>query len=346
MNPSLSRVFITIQYTACIVLVIFAIVIARQVEFVYNKDLGFDKEQTMIITNPYWGDKEKTMAFRERLYRYVDAQPSMSGVTGTTFRFGNGLNMNGHYLNGKHEMIGEIKVDYDYFALNKIAIVKGREFSRDFALDTSRLILDKEYQDTAGSKTMSNLIVNETLYDMLGRPPLNEPVKSLAGVIVGVCKDYFYTGLQQKIGPLYHECRPNRLGYFWLRLAANQNVASVIRNVKSKYDEITNHEPFSYTFMDEDVKTAYESHARWLKVISAASWMAIIIACLGLFGLSAIAAVNRTKEIGIRKVLGASALDLFMTLNKQTVLLIVLSICMAVPVALYISKSWLENFAY
>jgi putative ABC transport system permease protein len=346
LNPALSKIFIALQYTACTVLIVLSIVIARQIDFVNNKDLGFDKDQTLIVRNPFWGNNEKTVSLGEQLHQYVALQPAIAGITGSTFRYGNGLNMNGHNINGQKEMIAEITVDYDYFELNKIPFVEGRAFSRQYSSDTTRLTIPKEQLDTLGSQKKTNLVVNETLYNMLGRPPLNELNKPLGGIIVGVCRDYFFEGLQQKIGPLYHICRPGHIGYFWFKIGSHQRIASVVGMVKSKFNSLTNGEDFTYSFMDDDVKVLYESHERWLKVISAASWMAIFIACLGLFGLSALVVVNRTKEIGIRKVLGASVLQLFYTLNKQSLVMVLLSIIIAVPIAIYISDSWLQNFAY
>jgi putative ABC transport system permease protein len=345
LNPTLSKVFITLQYTACIVLIVFSIVIARQIHFVNNKDLGFDKEQTVIIQNPYW-DKDKTLSLREQLYRFASSQPSIVGVTGSTFRYGTGSERNGHTINGTKYLLNNMVVDFDYFEYNKIPIVKGRSFSREYVLDTVRMNIPKQQLDSLNTQTRSNMVVNETLYNMLDQPPLNEWNKQLGGFIVGVCKDYFFMGLDQKIAPAYHVCRPGRIRFFWFRLAKGQNLATNINKLKSEFNKATGGEDFSYYFMDDDVKSLYESHERWFKIISFASWMAIFIACLGLFGLSAVVAVNRTKEIGIRKVLGASATQLFYTLNRQSLIIVLVSILIAIPIANYVSSNWLENFAY
>jgi putative ABC transport system permease protein len=348
LNPTLSKIFISLQYTACIVLIVFSIVIARQIRFINNKDLGFDKEQTILVRNPYgWGGgPQKTLSLREGLYRFASSQASIAGMTGATFRYGIGSESNGHTINGVKTMINSMYVDYDYFEYNRIPIIKGRSFSREFPADTSRLNIPKERLDSLNTQTRSNMVVNETLYSMLGQPPLNELNKPLGGYIVGVCKDYFFMGLDQKIAPAYHRCRPDRLGYFWFRIAKGQDIAANISKLKSEFNKETNGEDFSYYFMDEDVKNLYESHERWLKIISFASWMAIFIACLGLFGLSAVVAVNRTKEIGIRKVLGASVTQLFYALNKQSLMIVLVSILTAIPIANYVSNNWLENFAY
>lgn len=345
LSPSLSRLFIGVQYTACIVLIVLAIVIARQIDYVYNKDMGFDKEQVLIVNNPYWGDKLKTLALREKLQQYASSKPALIGFTASTFRFGGGLNRNGHIINGERQLISEMTVDYDYFEFNKIQIVHGRPFSPQFLNDTSRLDIPREKLDSLSTQKRSNLVVNATLYGILGNPPLNELNRPLGGIIVGVCKDYFIEGLQQKIAPVYHLCRPQILGYFSFRIGKGENIASVLGSFQTEWKKFSE-DPFTYSFMDEDVKLVYESNARWMKIISAASWMAIFIASLGLFGLSAVTAVNRTKEIGIRKVLGARILQLFYTLNRQIAIIVLVAVVIAMPIAVYIADSWLQDFAY
>ena len=346
MDPSLSKIFITLQYTACIVLIVYSIVIAQQIKFINNKDLGFEKEQTLIVKNPFWGDRQKTLALRDQLYQYAASQPDLTGATGADFRFAGISNRNGHNIDGKKEMIASMNIDYDYFTFNKISLLKGRFFSKEFISDTARLNISKEQLDSTATRTQAHLVVNETLYKMLGFPPLNEVNRSLGGIIVGVSSDYFFMGLQQKIEPAYHRCNPKGLGYFWFKIGENKDIVAATNKLKSRFKELTNGEELKFSFMDEDINVVYESHQRWLKVINVASWMAVFIACLGLFGLSAIIAVNRTKEIGIRKVLGASVVHVFYSLNRQTLLIVLLSIIIAVPVALYVSNSWLQNFAY
>lgn len=344
-SPALSKVFITLQYTACIVLIVFAVVIARQMTHIYNKDLGFEKEQTLLLQNPFRFDDKKTVSLREQLKNYVTAQSSFTNFSGTGSRYGFADNMNGFVINGKREYAIEMSVDYDYFNFHKIPIVKGRVLSPDFKIDTSRQNFPQEALDSTSSRTMSNIVVNETLYNLLGKPPLGEINRSMGSIIVGVCKDYYTMSVNRKIDPAYHVCRPKHIGYFLLKVGKGQNVATVLDKLKPEWDKITANQPFSFYFMDEDVRKQYESYARWMKIITSASWLAIFIACLGLFGLSAVTAVNKTKEVGIRKVLGASLAQLFYSLNKGTLLIILLSIIIAIPVAVYISNQWLQNFA-
>ncbi len=346
LNPSLSKVFVTLQYTACIVLIVFAIVIARQMAFIYNKDMGFDKEQVLFLENPFRQDEGKSILLREKISNYVGSKPSFTSFTGVGHRFAQGFNMNGHVIDGKREYVAVMNIDYNYFAFHKIPIVKGRDFSPDYKIDTSRQNFPQEALDSMSSRTMANIVVNEKLYTMLGNPPLGEINRAMGSIIVGVCRDYYYMGATQKVGPAYHVCNPKQVGYFEIKIGKGENTAAVLDKLKAEWSTATNNEPFTYSFLDADVKVLYESIERWMKIIKSASWLAIFIACLGLFGLSAVTALNRTKEVGIRKVLGAGMAQLFYSLNKGTFLMVLLSVLIAVPVAVYISRDWLESFPY
>jgi putative ABC transport system permease protein len=346
LNPSLSKLFLTLQYTACVVLIVFAIVIAQQMKFIYSKDIGFDKEQVLFVENPFRENVEKTVSLRDKMMNYANSQTAFTGFTGVGHRYAQGYNMNGHVINDKREYIAEMRIDYNYFAFHKISIVKGRDFSPDFKIDTSRQEFPKDAMDSTSSSTSSNIVVNETLYKMLGNPELGVINRSMGSIIVGVCKDYAYMGATNKIGPAYHICRPKSDGYFEMKIGKGQDMSAVMDKLKTEWNAATNNEPFSYSFLDQDVNKLYEALERWMHIINSASWLAIFIACLGLFGLSAVMAANRTKEMGIRKILGAGLPQLFFALNKTTFLLVLLSIVIAIPVANYIAKDWLESFAF
>ena len=184
-------------------------------------------------------------------------------MTGASFKYASDNNSNGHIINGKRVYLNEMTVDYNYFEFNRIPIVSGRAFSPAFATDTARLKLTKDQHDTLSSTAGAYVVVNETLYNMLGKPALGSIDRSLGGIIIGV-----------------------------------------------------------------------------------ASFSAILIACLGLFGLSAIISISRTKEIGIRKVLGAEIAALYLNLNKGTLVMIGVSIIIALPIARWIATNWLHGFAY
>ncbi len=344
LNPRLSKVFVTLQYTACIVLIVFATVIAKQMSFIYNSELGFDKEQVLFLENPFRQDIAKSTSLREKMSNYVSSQPSFTNFTGVGHRFASGFNMSGYVINGKREYVAEMNTDYNYFSFHKIPIIKGRDFSPENKIDTSRQDFPESAMDSLSSRTRANIVVNETLYKMLGNPPLDVINRNMGSIIVGVSRDYYFMGATQKVGPAYHLCNPKRVGFFEVKIGKGENISAVLDKLKTEWNKDTNNEPFSYSFMDEDVSVLYESLQRWMNIIKSASWLAIFIACLGLFGLSALTAVNRTKEIGIRKVLGAGITQLFYSLNKGTFLMVLLSIIIAVPISIYISNDWLESF--
>ncbi len=331
-SPNLSRVMVVVQYTTCIVMLIASLVIAQQMKFMNEKELGFDKEQVLIVENPDWREPQKTMATWERLQAYTEAASQIVGFSGTGHTFGEGYNINLEKINGKEEGIVVFDVDYSYFDLLGLTILQGRNFSPAIPSDTSR-------QAPA-------VVINETLYKMLGdEATLGEYNETLRRTIVGVVEDYHYTSVALPIGPAMHQLRPASSLFFWFRLHT-ADIPVAIQKLKAEWQKITDNQPFSYTFLDQDVAKLYESQQRWMSTINTATSFTILVACLGLFGLSGINALNRVKEIGIRKVMGASVRQVFLLLNQDIILLALVSFVLAVPVAGFLMHRWLQDFAY
>jgi putative ABC transport system permease protein len=279
--------------------------------------------------------------------QYAASDPGINKMATTTFRFGGRFGSNGHIINGNREQVYSNNVDYNYFNLMNIPLVKGRFFAPEFTSDTTRLVVDKEKLIKETSVTPRNLVVNETLYKMLGEPPIDNSInRSLGGMIVGVCKDYHFFGLTQKVSPMYHSCNVTYPRYVYLKLTAGNNLPVEVNKIKSHWDAMTGNQPFEFSFLDQDIRKEYDQYTKWMETINISAILAIIIACLGLFGLSAINAVNRTKEIGIRKVMGASVKSIFAKLNQQVIVLAVISFVIAMPVAYYLMQNWLNDFAY
>ncbi|GAB2842351.1 ABC transporter permease [Ferruginibacter profundus] len=346
LNPRLSKTFVVIQYTSCIVLIISSLVIFRQMKFMLHKDLGFDKEQVVVIKAPDSYNNPNTNLMKERFYQFAAKDPGITNVTATTFTFSDGFNMNSHLINDKQEMVSELSVDYNYFDFNKIPIIKGRAFSPDMPTDTAAFEIPVALIDSQSSSTSMAIIVNETLYNMLGKPPMDEINKPMGGRIIGVSKDYHFWGLTQKIGPAYHLCSPTVSAFYWCKIKPGQDIPQVMDRIHTNWNAITNSAPFEFNFMDETVQRFYEPYQKWMQTINLFSWIAIFVSCLGFFGLSGLNAINRTKEVGIRKILGASITEIYMLLNKEFIVLIAVAILVAVPLANYFMYSWLENFAY
>jgi putative ABC transport system permease protein len=346
LNPVLSKSLVIIQFAICVILIISSIAINKQMHFINQTSMGFDKNQVVLIQNPYsWDDKKSANVLKGRLYHFVASAPYLDDMTTASFDFG-GYNENGHLINGTRVPIQELQVDYNYFSFNKIPILKGRTFSRDISSDTAELKLTKEQTIPKNSTARHNVVINETMYNLLGKPKLGEFNRELGGLIIGVCKDYHTDDLTKKIMPAYHKVNPRYTGYYWIRIKAGQNIPKAMENIKDNWNVLTNYAAFSYTFMDDEVAKSYDAYMRWMSTITTSCFLAILIACLGLFGLSGLTTLNRTKEIGIRKVLGASVSNLFLLLNRGTLLLATGSFIIAAPIAFYLVHQWLDNFAY
>jgi putative ABC transport system permease protein len=346
LNPYLSKLLIITQFSICIILLVSSLVISKQIRYTNSKDLGFEKDQIISIQNPYgFDDKEKTFQLRERLFHSAAEEPAIENVTSTFFPY-KGYNGNIHVINNEKVLVQDFNVDFNYFSFFKIPIVKGRSFSPSLTEDSALLKLNADQTMEIGSAVRQSVVVNETLYKMLGEPPLDEINRPLGGKIIGVCKDYYADDLTKKIAPAYHRIERGYIGYFWIKIKAGQSIPLVLNKLKVKWNALTANQPFTYAFLDEEVARSYDGYLRWMKTIAVSSLLAIILACLGLFGLSGLTTANRTKEVGIRKVLGASIPDLFLMLNKSILIIALLSFVIAVPISFYLMSKWLQNFAY
>jgi len=346
LNPFLSKFLIVTQFSVCIILVISSLAIGKQMRYMSETKLGFDADQIVSVENPFSDDKTATYLLKDRLTNYASHQPALAGVSATYFPFGGYGNINNHLIGGEKTMVEVFDIDYNYFSFYKIPIVMGREFSSQIATDSMRFKLTDDQVMKGASAARQNVVVNETLYKMLRQPPLNEYNREVGGSIIGVCKDYHSDDLTKKIGPAYHRIARNYVPFFSFKIKAGQNIATAMSDIKTNWAKLTGGEPFSYKFLDEDVAKSYEVYLRWMRTIVASCVLAIVIACMGLFGLSALTTLNRIKEIGIRKVMGASVKELFMLLNRSTVVMAIISFIVAVPVSIFFVNSWLENFAY
>lgn len=330
-NPRFSKGIVIMQYTVCVVLMFAAFVISLQMHYISNKDLGFDKDQVLMVKNPTW-DANFTQRVHDRLYVYAQSQPSILYFSGMNNGLDGGYNTNGFMLNGEQRWMKQISVDYNYFKMLGIKFIAGRPFSRDISSDTSR--------------TTTPSIVNETLFKMLGKDAkvgaYNEAIRS---TIIGVVKDYNFETLTQKIGPEQHTLLRQYEQFFMFKVKAGE-MQSTIAKIQRQWKQITGNYPFDYTFLDVSIANMYEANKRWQNIIQAACFFAIFIACLGLFGLSSVNAVNRTKEIGIRKVLGASIKDVVTALSSGFIITFIIAILIAAPIAYWIMNNWLQDFAY
>ncbi|CCH51905.1 protein of unknown function DUF214 [Fibrisoma limi BUZ 3] len=331
-NPVLSRALVVVQYGICLFLMTAALVMNRQMRFIAQKDLGFDKEHVLVVNN-YDQNPDKVKLVRERLVDLKRTNPDLVAVSGTSSSLGRGTNMYFYKINDEDTWVYSYGVDYDYLPLLNLRLTQGRNFSPRFPSDTA-------------SKEQA-VIINEALARRLGKDfALNQPLKPLGNQrVIGVVKDYHFSTLESKIEPMMLRVDPKSAGQFLLKLRAGASPETIAR-IGSDWKQLSDGQPFNYTFLDQDIAKQYESYSRWMNIMASATLFAILVACLGLFGLSGLNAANRTKEIGIRKVLGATVSQLFLLLNRETFRLALLAFALGVPAAWWLMSKWLQDFAY
>jgi putative ABC transport system permease protein len=295
-----------------------------------NKKVGYDKEQLMYL--PLRGETQKSYGV---LKKELLAANIVKGVSGTmqppTFMSANG---GGAEWDGKDPnfdpLIGFGVVDFDYVETMKIEMAEGRSFSEKFSTDTSKSVL-----------------VNEEVVKLMGTQSAVGKRFDFAvlGVIIGVMKNYHYQSIQNNIEPLALYVSPNQVNYAILRLPAG-DIPSSLERVKTVWQKVFPAYPFEYKFFDEDFARMFQTDERLSTLLKYAAVLAILIACLGLFGLASFMTEQRTKEIGIRKVLGATVSGITIMLSKEFVQWVIVANLIAGPVAYLLTTKFLQNYAY
>ena len=325
------KALVSVQYSFSLLLIIATIVVQKQTRFLNTKDLGFDKEQVLVIQIANTHLEQHIKGFISAL----KAEPAIQSVTATNRVPGQSFNgygviPEGYSLND-HIMANVLETDAEFAKTYNISVIQGRYFSPVMATDTNRAVIINE--------TMANQLHWK---DALGKK--FEVYEETKGTIIGVVKDFNFSTLRENIRPLAIILRNNPL-YLSIKLAPHNVQESVnkIGGIWKKYDQ---ENPYEYFFIDEQLNHFYETDIRLLRALTIFSLLAICIASVGLFGLSLYAARQRVKEIGIRKVLGAPVFSIVRLLSRDLVSLVLISALIAFPLAWWSMNSWLQDFAY
>ena len=336
-DSALRNTLVVFQFTISVILMIGTLVIYSQLQYIRNKELGFTKEQVLILHNTT-GLNGHTKAFTNKLLQLQGVEKiTISGflpLTGS--RSAQGF-INVPRFDGKNFTIMQLwSVDDNYLPVFKIPLKNGRNFSAQYPTDSSAVI------------------VNETAAKLFaGADPVNKKIyrigdlstgKLVAYNIIGVIKDFNFNSLHETVAPLVLSLQQDNAGIA-LRINS-RDIPGLLNKIKAKWQSMASSQPFSYTFLDEAFSKQYGADERRGQIFLLFSILAIFIACLGLFGLVSFAAAQRSREISIRKVLGAAVADIFSLLSKDFIKLLVLSICIASPVAWWVMSKWLQDFAY
>ena len=327
-----SQFLVVFQIAMSAVLVISALIMTSQLDYLRTKPLGFDSEHLIAVSRL---SKLRDLG-PKGIETYRDALLSHHAILGVTpiyHMMRNGYQSRGAVIHDGTTLKGvEIFfVDYDFVPTLDIKLIEGRNYSRELVTDPT-----------------ASVIINQTLAKQLGPgPPLGKTLKFFDDMtVIGVVKDFHFRSLHHKIGPALLKCNPeHQFSHLLVRVRAD-DIPGTLTFMEEQWEAVTQSPGFRYSFLDEGIDRQYRTEERWHRMIGYGTLFAIFIACLGAFGLTALAVTRRTKEIGVRKVLGASTPHLVMLLSREFMLLILLANLIAWPIAYYAMHRWLQDFAY
>lgn len=330
-------VLVVFQFFTSIVLIICTIVIFRQLNFIQTKSLGFNKEQVLIIDDAY-ALNNNAEAFKNEVLRIPGV---VSGTYSSFLPVSNSSRNDNTFwsqptIDTKSGFNTQVwRVDYDYFATMGMQIAEGRAFSKDFGGDSTAVVINE---------TTAKLIGHEK--DAIGKKiyTLSDGRDVVPYNIIGVVKNFHFESLRQNIGPVVFRLGRS-IGLASFKVEA-KNVNSIITQVQSKWKALAPSLPFNHRFLDESFDQMYRTEQRVSSLALTFAILAIVVACLGLFGLASFIAEQRTKEIGIRKVLGLSTEGIVRLLSKDFLKLVLIAFAVATPVAWYFMHRWLQDFAF
>ncbi|SEI43061.1 putative ABC transport system permease protein [Dyadobacter koreensis] len=328
----LRKGLVTIQFAISIALIIATLVVYTQMNFMRNRDLGFSKDQMLIVNSE--GDPKRE-AFKQSLadiagVKSTAASSSVPG-SGNPGAYSEIENKSGDLQIANLDLYF---VDFDYIPQFQLKIVAGRPFSREFGTDTTQaMVMNEAAVKLFGYKTPQEAIGRR--FKQWGRE----------GKIVGVVKDFHFRALQETIKPLTMRIEPGGSELVSVKIDGG-NIKETVAAIEEKWKTTMPNRPFSYYFMDEFFDRQYRGEVRFEKLFFNFAILAIFISCLGLLGLASYSTMQRTKEIGVRKVMGASVGSIVGLLSKDFLKLVIIAFVIASPLAYYGMFKWLENFAY
>jgi len=330
-NSFLRNSLVVFQFTISIILIIGTTVVLSQLNYIQNRKLGFNKNRVVILNNAYLLDNRIETFKKEMLRNPQIVNATISGYLPVPSRRTiTGITPDGTADNNQSTLVDVWSVDYDYIETMGIKIAQGRDFSQDFLSDSLAVILNKTAVKTFG---------------------WNEPLgKKITGsqsswfTVIGVIEDFHFESLRNTISPLIMFL-DNSYENISFRINSD-DISEAIGAIEEKWSQFVPGQPFEYSFLDDRFEAIYESEQKLSMIVGIFAGLAIFIACLGLFGLASYMAEQRTKEIGIRKILGASVLGIVFSLSKDFLKWVIIANVIALPVGWYAMNTWLQNFAY
>ena len=340
-SGSLRQGLVVFQFVISTFLIISTLIIYRQLTFVQQQKLGYDKEQLLSLPLDDLVYDQYEVLKNELEKQSEVASVSAAYETPTDIQGGYSIARSG--TSDKFTMaVTGLPVHQDFLKTVGLELVAGHDFTR-----TDLAAVQK---DSFATRTYGFLI-NETAAQALGFSPeeaLDQDITMVGrgSVLRGVVKDFHFNSLHKKIEPLVIFLEPQQSRTLLVRISSPEDIPATLASVEKVWDQVVQHRPFDFTFLDDEFQALYTAEQQAGQLFNAFAAVAVFIACLGLFGLTAFTTVQRAKEIGIRKVLGASVLSIVILLSRDVTKLVLIALFIAIPVSYFLMDRWLEGFAY
>jgi len=334
-NGRLRRVLVVFQFAVSILLIIGTMVMYKQISYMLNKDVGFNKEQLVVISEAHTlGTKMK--AFKDA----VKEIPGVVNISSSTAVPGRNNNNNGYTIEGRKDetfLLMTSWVDYNFLETYGMTLASGRSFNESFSTDKQACLINESARKDFSITNLENT--------RFATPDDSGKMNYIQ--VIGVVNNFNFESLRNPIGPYIMRFQNDRMlwGYITVRLTA-QNYSSTISAIENKWKEFIPNNPLQYYFVDEDFEKMYIQEKQNAQMAVIFSVLAIFIAALGLFGLTSFTVEQRTKEIGVRKAMGSSVAGIYVVISREIVVLVTISAIIAWPVVYYWAGKWLENFYY
>lgn len=324
------RILVTTQFIITISFLSGTFVVQNQLNFIRERDIGFKKENILTVSTTR-KIRNQYQTFKNELLTL----PEVKNVTSTSTKLSlSDESTDNIYWEGKNPDIDlifhDLKVDYDFVKTLSIELVAGRDFSDQIASDSVAVLLNEEAIRQMG------------LADPIDK---QFKIRSRAGTIIGIVKDFNFKSVHKKIEPIVIYIEPE--SFYETAIALNKgNVAEQIRTIETVYKKFSPGSPFEYSFLEADINASYQTEEQTGKIFNYLAGLSVFISCLGLLGIVMFVTEQRAKEVAVRKVLGASVLQLTFMLTIEFVIMIVIAFAIATPVTWYATNLWLNDFAY
>ena len=329
-----TKSLVTVQFVLSVGLIISTMVIMQQLNFLRSRNPGFNKDNIIVVDAEGTDSHEIYPLFKQQLLQ----QPQIAGIAGSELGLGEGTgwSRSGFEHNGKHKDVFEYYVDHDYLKVMGMQLLAGRNFNPSITSDTVNAVIVNESMVRDFGWTIENAVGQK----------LKGYQESLTPEVIGVVKNFHYRPFSEEVLPqMFHQFSSYRPVRFFVRIHEG-DPSKALAVIQSTWKKIVPDYPFKYSFLDDDLNRFYQSEERWSGIVGWAGGISIFLACLGLLGLASLSVVNRTKEIGIRKVLGATVSGIIGLLSKDLMKLVAIAFVIASPLAWYVMNKWLQDFAY